>query len=333
METGYVQRVTWIDAMRGVCMFMVILYHSGAPVEYDKFLIPFFLSGFFFLSGYLFYTPGSRWDWKHKLIRVVETLLIPYLLYWTLTYFVKAFYYDVYLHDNWDILLPYFCELLSGSKLWFISALIVGEIVLTGILSVSQNVWFLGGLIVVVSLVWWFTPLSVPGVFWPWYLPSACIGLCFMLLGAIVRQKGWLDYLERRWVAVSVVVFYLLLYVMDLAFNIIRISFASNYFENLLLFYVYALCGLSFLYVVCKNCLGKSRFLCYIGRNTLLMYFFCNQVILLIARVTENGWGMSAYVWSVVAACLACLLLVVPVEVTKRWLPWMAGKGRISLKE
>lgn len=165
MEIGYVQRVTWIDAMRGVCMFMVILYHSGAPVEYDKFLIPFFLSGFFFLSGYLFYTPGSRWDWKHKLIRVIETLLIPYLLYWTLTYFVKAFYYDVYLHDNWDILLPYFCELLSGSKLWFISALIVGEIVLTGILSVSQNVWFLGGLIVVVSLVWWFTPLSVPGVF------------------------------------------------------------------------------------------------------------------------------------------------------------------------
>ena len=47
----------------------------------------------------------------------------------------------------------------------YISALIVGEIVLTGILSVSQNVWFLGGLIVVVSLVWWFTPLSVPGVF------------------------------------------------------------------------------------------------------------------------------------------------------------------------
>ena len=46
MEIGYVQRVTWIDAMRGVCMFMVILYHSGAPVEYDKFLIPFILSGF-----------------------------------------------------------------------------------------------------------------------------------------------------------------------------------------------------------------------------------------------------------------------------------------------
>ena len=213
------------------------------------------------------------------------------------------------------------------------SALIVGEIVLTGILSVNQNVWFLGGLIVVVSLVWWFTPLSVPGVFWPWYLPSACIGLCFILLGAIVRQKGWLDYLERRWVAVSVVMLYLLLYVLDLVFDINRISFASNYFGNLLLFYVYALCGLSFLYVVCKKYLGKSRFLCYIGRNTLLMYFFCNQVILLIARVTENGWGMSAYVWSVVAVCLACLLLVVPVEVTKRWLPWMAGKGRISLKK
>ena len=65
-------------------------------------------------------------------------------------------------------------------------------------------------------------------------------------------------------------------------------------------------------------------------RNTLLMYFFCNQVIMQIARVTANGCGMTVYVWSVVAACWVCLLLVAPVEVTKRWLFWMVGRCRLK---
>lgn len=125
-------RIDWIDSMRGIFIFLVILYHSGAPIEYVKFRTPFVMSGFFFLSGYLFYAPEKPWDWRYKLIRIAESLLLPYLLYWALTYFVKAAYYEVYLQGNGDIFVPYFRELLSGSKLWFMSAIIVGEIILTG---------------------------------------------------------------------------------------------------------------------------------------------------------------------------------------------------------
>ena len=152
-------RINWIDSMRGVFIFLVILYHSGAPWEYAKFLNPFVMGGFFFLSGYLFHSPGKTWDWRYKLIRITESLLLPYFLYWTLTYFVKAAYYDVYLQGNWDIFVPYFRELLSGCKLWFMSAIIVGEVVLTGILSVSRNTFYLAGMAVLLSFLWWVTPL------------------------------------------------------------------------------------------------------------------------------------------------------------------------------
>ena len=322
-------RINWIDSMRGVFIFLVILYHSGAPWEYAKFLNPFVMGGFFFLSGYLFHSPGKTWDWRYKLIRIAESLLLPYFLYWTLTYFVKAAYYEVYLQGNWGIFVPYFRELLSGCKLWFMSAIIVGEVVLTGIVSVSRNTFYLAGMTVLFSFLWWLTPLSVPGVFWPWYLPSACIALCFMLLGVIVRANNLLACLERKGIVFLALLTYPLLYVLDLVFDLNQISFASNYYSNLLLFYLYALCGIAFIYVLCSKFLSGIRVLHYMGRSSLLMYFFCNQVILLIARLTGHGWGLSAYVWSVVAACAACLLLVIPVEVTKRWLPWMAGMCRV----
>ena len=322
-------RIGWIDSMRGICMFLVILHHSGAPWEYNKFLAPFFLSGFFFLSGYLFYLPGKTWDWKYKLIRIAESLLLPYLLYWTLTYFAKAAYYEVYLEGNWDIFLPYLRELLSGSKLWFMSAIIVGEVLLAGILSVSRNSYYLVGMIVLVSLLWWLTPLSVPFRFWPWHLPAACIALCFMLLGVIVRTRNLLAYLDKRWVAVLALSVYPALYALDVVFDITRVSFARNYFSNLPMFYLYALCGIAFVYVFCSKFWFGNRVLHYLGRNSLLMYFFCHQVILLIVRLVGNEWDFPASIWSVQVACAACLLLVVPVEVAKRWLPWMAGRCRV----
>lgn len=321
-------RIDWIDSMRGIFIFLVILYHSGAPIEYVKFRTPFVMSGFFFLSGYLFYAPEKPWDWRYKLIRIAESLLLPYLLYWALTYFVKAAYYEVYLQGNWDIFVPYFRELLSGSKLWFMSAIIVGEIILTGILSVSKNSVYLAGMAVLLSFVWWLTPLSVPGAWWPWALPSACIAVCFMLVGVIVRTNNLLACLERRRCTIVVLLAYPLLYVLDLVFNLNQISFARSYFSNLPVFYLYALCGIAFIYCLCRF-LSSSIPLHYMGRNSLLMYFFCNQVILLIARLTDNGWGLSPYVWSIAAACAACVLLVLPVEVAKRWMPWMAGKCRV----
>lgn len=52
------QRYDWADFMKGILMFLVILYHSevyyGPGHTWSWVFEPFFLSGFFFISGYLF---------------------------------------------------------------------------------------------------------------------------------------------------------------------------------------------------------------------------------------------------------------------------------------
>lgn len=166
------QRLGWIDMMRGICMFLVILHHSGAPELYQRFLSPFFLSGFFFISGYLFLNPQKSFDGKLKFIRVVETLLIPYFLYATLTYFVKALYVEVWQQGNWNIFISYFEELLLGKKLWFMSVLVVCEVALTAFLSVSRKPMWIATFTVGVAVLWCGTSLS-SGKFYPWYLGQA----------------------------------------------------------------------------------------------------------------------------------------------------------------
>lgn len=49
-------RLTWIDDVRGLCMFFVIISHYnavGVPV-FRHIFAPLFLVCFFFVSGYLF---------------------------------------------------------------------------------------------------------------------------------------------------------------------------------------------------------------------------------------------------------------------------------------
>lgn len=48
------QRILWIDYIKGICMFLVIMSHSSWPEGYDLLFSPIFLTGFFFVSGYTF---------------------------------------------------------------------------------------------------------------------------------------------------------------------------------------------------------------------------------------------------------------------------------------
>ena len=53
-----IERKDWIDWARGVLMFLVFVYHSevyyGDGHSWSWIFTPFFLTGFFFISGNLF---------------------------------------------------------------------------------------------------------------------------------------------------------------------------------------------------------------------------------------------------------------------------------------
>lgn len=325
------QRLGWIDMMRGICMFLVILHHSGAPDLYQRFLSPFFLSGFFFISGYLFMNPQKPFDGRLKLIRVIETLLIPYFLYATLTYFVKALYVEVWQRENWDIFVPYLKELLVGKKLWFMSVLVVCEVALTVFLSISRKLMWIAVFTVSVCVLWCITPLS-SGKFYPWYLSQACIALLFMSAGIVVRMnRRILQVVTIQSVTIILGVVFLIWVMLDYHYHLAYIMFASNCFEPLWLFLLVASLGIMALIGIVSH-LPNFSWLVALGRNTLVFYFFSNQVMMWVFVQVERLQIGNFYISSWVVAIISSLLLVIPVVVCNKYLPWMAGKCKIISK-
>ena len=61
------------------------------------------------------------------------------------------------------------------------------------------------------------------------------------------------------------------------------------------------------------------------GKNSLLVYFFCNQIIILCVKLT-SPLDINWYVKSLVILVLAGLILPILVFVSNTFLPWMSGK-------
>lgn len=71
-------RIEWIDQFRGILFLFVIICHSRLAPPYMKHLYePIFLTGFFFLSGYLY----KDKDITTKLKSIFNGLIAPFLLY------------------------------------------------------------------------------------------------------------------------------------------------------------------------------------------------------------------------------------------------------------
>lgn len=71
-------RIDWLDVLKGILIIFVILSHSYPPDIYRYFFTPFFLTMFFWASGYTFSMKGSG---KEFLLKKCRSLLIPL---WTL---------------------------------------------------------------------------------------------------------------------------------------------------------------------------------------------------------------------------------------------------------
>lgn len=88
------KRFDWADFMKGILMFLVILYHSevyyGSGHSWSWVFEPFFLSGFFFVSGYLFTKDITKVSFWTKCKQTFRAILIPYFVFVILLAFPKV---------------------------------------------------------------------------------------------------------------------------------------------------------------------------------------------------------------------------------------------------
>lgn len=127
-------RKNWIDNLKGICLFLIIIGHLGQIPEPITWLLTptdlIYVGMFFYLSGLLF--NNKKYSYADFLKQKVKTLLLPYF---AISLAVSILDWNLYMETG-SFLKKTFISVLMGdgaikaSPLWFVSTLFCANIIL-----------------------------------------------------------------------------------------------------------------------------------------------------------------------------------------------------------
>jgi len=327
------KRILWLDVSRGIAFLMVIYSH----LEYCndsmmRYFTPVFLTTFFFVSGYLF---KEKCSFGKVFEQRTRTLLLPFLalgMIMILMGQVLTFHDEVSFADSVKGLL-----LQNGKNqlLWFVAALYVYSVIFYWVERFSKNATVL--LVVSTALFvlnWGYSRLQLPSV--PWHVSTFGYACFYMGVGKWYKEKeaAMNRYIDNKWVVMTAFVLYVLL----ISLFDLHISFFGS--EWLIDAFVVTLLGLIVMLYISKHILQNSRFLLFVGANTLFYFAFYGKVFSLLQAVchkllSEELLSVSAMQDGLGLAItfLDALILILPAIFVNRYCPFLLGKGFKLWKE
>ncbi len=283
-------------------MFMVFLYHSevfyGSGHSWSWLFEPIFLTGFFFVSGYLFTSDWSKVNLKTKWLQTVRAIIIPYFIFMAAFILPKV----LLLHYEWKVSVS---DIMLLRASWFVIATGVIQI-LFGItfqirksikwVSFCSIIYTMIGLIFAMFLMrmdGWRNSSLLYSPAMPGCLP-ACINQAFLAVPFFTTGLFYRKYEDKIQIKPSYL-FRWMLFFLYVALVIVNhkyigghINFASCVVEQpAMIFMLFAVAMTSFIAWAQK----KDRLLPfnYIGKNSLLFYYFNVLMLRVAGKIYNTG--------------------------------------------
>lgn len=334
------KRKDWCDLARGLMMFLVFVYHSevyyGDKHTGSWFFSPFFLTGFVFVSGYLFCSDISQVSLRQKCLQVIRSIAVPYLCFMFLFFIPKALFV---LHDAKQQLI----DILLFRASWFVIVIGVLQILFALILqkvSIKRLIGFTVIFFVVgyLTVVWyrtrpdfifknmWLESIQLPGRM-PFCINIALALSPFFTLGILYRKYEHLVNIPISWNALTgTVLLYVVLWGFDHRYIHSSALFAVNDFNNILLIYLFAVIGIVCV-IIATKLIQKISIINYIGKHSLLFYYFNGMALTLLVKANDclHVFTILGYFEIFVFAVLACLICFPISYCINRWLPLFVG--------
>ena len=195
------QRVTWIDISKYICIMCVMNSHleSSTP-ELRQYYTPFFLSLFFFCSGYVYRPKDTFLTFAKK---KVKQLFLPWLIFSVLNILLSQI---ITFNEHNPISTELFWNFMQirgiGDGLWFVAALFVAFFPFYFLIHWYENVecnaktWLLIGISWLLSAMSYtyavfMNPSLLPwnSTALPWHLEYIFIAIFYMVLGYLFRTR------------------------------------------------------------------------------------------------------------------------------------------------
>lgn len=320
-------RIAWVDMLRGACLLAILwfhteMYYAGTDITPYAFYVGDVLATFFFLSGYVSYREEVV-DVRQMLYGVFRWLLVPYFVFTSLIALPKAI-----VHNAYEGVVPLLANILSGHASWFVSSLIVARLMFIAVSYLSRSSsWALLLTALLALLLSSFVGNSLSESYYMydfWCVNEALLGYFFMVAGWFFRRYEPL--LGRHFRSVTTLLYITLLVVMskiaivstdaEVVFGLIRVS-------NYPLFVFDLLVSILFLVSIAMR-LPSVRPLTWVGKRSLVYYFFCGGCPLLVGKALRAvGFGYEHYLQIPLAFAIVVTFATVLVWLVYRFTPIM----------
>lgn len=308
-------RDTTLDTARGCCMLSILLFHTEVYYTGEE-IIPYAchvcnsLLTFTFISGYLFSKTSIKdFSTRHKFRSMIKGMLLPYLFFTIVLAIPKAMVKDdVKLSDE-------LLRVVNGHASWYVAALMVTEVLFILLIRLTRQLPHPTLLLVTGSIVPFlamatacqFIPNEQLQAINPWCWQSAMLMLPFLCIGLLWKQWDMMKYLDRPTtiVALFIVVAVLKYIVVTHQFTL---TLEPIHVSSFMLLFADGLSGAMLILALCRR-LPNITPLQFVGRHSLIYYFFCGAVPMAVA-IALNKCGMpyqGQYLQVLLAFLLVCI--------------------------
>ena len=328
------QRIGWVDTVRGIAIFNVLISHQGLSIPlFTQFYAPFYMPVFFIVSGYLFKFQTIGKNLHH----IIKGLLFPYILFaFVANCAAPVFLRNIQAGTTVDYLLGIADRVLSGNIFWFITCLIVVQIVYTLLCGLfrkqKKDIWKL--ILFIVGLLSIYLIQRYEKGWLPWHIDTACFAIGLFTIGDLLKKVNIAKISQSKTWKMSSWLVLLLYIVSTLCFNWekfgVDINVNCNIFHNTSLCLLLILLGSSaiILFSICNNI---GSYVKRLGANTLVIYcmhgFWGLGLSSFIFRLMNiDSWCPSQYVKCLLVAMVASLILLCISYIINRYFPFLLGK-------
>ena len=320
------KRIEWIDSMKGILILFVILSHTYPAVQYRRFFTPFFLTMFFWASGYTF---SVKNDFKEFMYGKIKRLIIPFCILGSIRVMIT---YILSAKDIWSCLKDFVLQIsCKGDEMWFVSCLFVSSLLFYIIVKVSAfiNCQKKNEIIIVVSawlLILGLFDMKVLKIKCIWEAEIACMMTFYMALGFYCRRE------EAKFNKIikngKVAIWNSLIYI-AIVFGISNdVDIHAEQFIYPFLFVINSiLVIIPVLQISRMICMTKiKKYFVFLGQNTIFYYAFGGIVrIILYMLLKRIGITPDQYVTPILCTMMTAVLLAVPAKLTRKYIPYAVG--------
>lgn len=324
------KRINWIDFLKGLGIFLVVLGHNSIPPVIFGWIYSFHMPLFFFISGYLF-SPYKYTFWEF-FKRKSGHFLLPYFNFFIVVYIYWAVVIQKFWISNTNIFKPFSDFLFSSTHLqgvftplWFLPCLFLTEIIFYIISRAPKKFWFV--LTILVSFIgFWLSFLFKSGL--PWSVNTALISTLFFFVGFKTNELKIFEKVKNKY---SLLVIAILLLVSNLTAYKINgtIDLLNNHYQNYFWFLLAAFAGI-FAIATLAVLVGQSekygsKIMSFFGRNSLTIMCLQSIAILIAIKIINvfshlfkfNYNDNQSLIFGLIYVIISLILLTPVIYITK----------------